>query len=103
MTPSITDLQFLVLSILLNSKRSGREVRKEMAEHGVKKTLAAFYQLMSRLEEAGMVRGWYETKVIDGQTIKERHYEISGNGISAWEQKRDFYAESVLVAGIQAT
>jgi hypothetical protein len=91
MLPDITHLQFLVLSILMNSERSGRYVRGELAKHGQKKTLASFYQLMARLEETDMVEGWYETKVIDGQTVKERFYRILGHGIRCWELARDFY------------
>ena len=45
---------------------------------------------MARLEEAGMVDGRYDQKVIDGQIIKERVYTITGSGIHAWEEFRDF-------------
>ena len=92
MLPNATHLQFLILTVLLNDKSTGRKIRGELAKQGQKKTLAAFYQLMSRMEEAGWVKGWYETKHIDGQTVKERHYEILGDGIRTWESTRDFYA-----------
>jgi len=92
MLPDATHLQFLMLSVLLNKKRTGRDVRAELANKGQKKTLAAFYQLMSRMEESGWIKGWYETKHINGQTVKERHYEILGAGIRTWESTRDFYA-----------
>ena len=48
---------------------------------------------MSRMEESGWIEGWYETKQIDGQTIKQRHYKIIGAGIRRWEMTRDFYAD----------
>src|SRR4051794_27224023 len=89
--PELTHLQFLVLSILLDAERSGRYVREQLAEQGVRKTLAAFYQLMSRLEEAGLVEGRYVQEVIDGIPVKERHYRITGEGIGAWKRTRDFY------------
>ena len=92
MIPDITHLQFLILTALLSDKRTGREIRSELKKQGQKKSLAAFYQLMSRMEETGYVRGWYETKHVDGQTVKERHYEIRGGGIHAWEETCDFYA-----------
>ncbi len=78
----------------MDAPRPGRHVRAELHKQGQKKTLAAFYQLMNRLEEARMVKGWYETKVIDGQTIKERHYEILGHGARCWQSTRDFYAQT---------
>lgn len=98
MLPELTHLQFLVLSLLLNREQSGRYIRGELAKQGEKKTLAAFYQMMSRLEEANMVEGWYETKVIDGQTVKQRYYRIRGHGITCWERTRDFY-QSASAAG----
>ena len=46
---------------------------------------------MARLEDARFVEGSYDEKVIDGQRIKERRYKITGQGIAAWEEVRDFY------------
>ncbi len=99
MIPELTHLQFLVLTILLGSTRTGSCVREQLAEHGIEKSLAAFYQLMARLEEGGMVTGWYEKKVIDGQTIKERHYEITAPGVRSLGRTRDFYAAAM--AGVK--
>ena len=45
------------------------------------------------LGEAGLVEGRYETKVIDGQHIKERHYRITGKGTTTWESAREFWQE----------
>ena len=91
MLPELTHLQFAVLSILMGSKRTGRHIREKLAEQGVRKSLAAFYQLMARLEDAGMIKGWYEQVTIDGQTVKERHYEILAHGVRCLEQTRNFY------------
>jgi len=89
--PELTHLQFLVLTILMDGERSGREVREKLAEAGERKSGPAFYQFMARLEDAGFVEGWYDQKVVDGQSIKERRYRITGQGIRAWEDVRDFY------------
>ena len=92
MLPELTHLQFAVLSILMGSKLSGRSIREQLASvAGVRKSLAAFYQLMARLEDGGMVTGWYEQVVVDGVTIKERNYEIRAHGMRCWNQTRDFY------------
>jgi DNA-binding PadR family transcriptional regulator len=100
--PELTHLQFLVLSILLDGERSGREVRERLKEAGESKSGPAFYQFMARLEDAGFVEGWYDQKVVDGQSIKERRYKITGGGLRAWEEVRDFYLAQVS-AGIQGT
>jgi hypothetical protein len=91
--PELTHLQFLVLTVLLDSERSGRYIREQLIEQGVSKTLAAFYQLMARLEEADFIEGWYVQEVVDGIPIKERHYRALGTGAAAWERARDFYLE----------
>lgn len=89
--PNVSHKQFLVLAGLLRSPRSGRDLRDHLGDHGVRTSLAAFYQLMARLEDAGLVSGWYELKHVDGQTFKERRYEITESGRREWEDVRDFY------------
>lgn len=89
--PPLSHLQFAVLDALGAAKKSGRELRAALAARGVKKSGPAFYQLMARLEDAGFVKGWYEQKIVDGQIIKERRYQIKGQGSRACEKTRDFY------------
>jgi DNA-binding PadR family transcriptional regulator len=93
--PEITHLQFLVLGLLMEGELPGRKLREDLARHCVKKSGPAFYQLMARLEDAGLVAGRYEQKVIDGQIFKERCYKPSGAGVKAWNRTRDFYAQIV--------
>ena len=98
MLPKLTHLQFCVLTILLNSELSGREVRERLKkDFKEKRSLASFYQLMSRLEESGMIEGHYKTTSIVGQGIRTRYYKIIGHGVRAWEQTRDFYAAAAKV------
>jgi len=89
--PDITHLQFLILAILMDDTKTGRRVREELAEEGVKKSGPAFYQLMARLEDSRFLKGWYEQKIVDGQIIKERHYKLTGQGLKAIEQIQEFY------------
>lgn len=90
--PEITHLQFAVLSHLQLGHVRGRDLRRELARRGVRRTLAAFYQMMGRLEEAGLVEGWYDQKVIDGQLIKERCYRITPAGKKACARAYAFYS-----------
>src|SRR5258706_15347632 len=90
--PELSHLQFAVLDVAGTSTISGKELRKALlAEHGLKKSGPAFYQLMARLEEAKFVEGWYEQEVIDGQIIKERNYKITASGTRALNQTKAFY------------
>ena len=93
--PQITHLQFSVLAFLQGGERAGKAVRGKLSELGIRRSGPAFYQLMSRLEDAGLVEGHYDQKVIDGQIIKERFYTISEEGVDAWKATRDFYAETL--------
>ena len=93
--PDITHLQFSVLAILRNSEQSGRTVRDQLKDMGMRRSGPAFYQLMSRLEEADLLVGRYDQKIIDGQIIKERFYSLTNAGAVAWEATRDFYLNTI--------
>ncbi len=84
-------LQFAVLGVLGAARRPGREVREELRALGLKKTGPTFYRLMTRLEESGLIEGWYEQEVRDGQIFRERLYRALPDGVRAWEGTRDFH------------
>jgi PadR family transcriptional regulator PadR len=93
--PEITHLQYLVLALLRDGPRLGRQVRHRLSQHGVRRSAPAFYQMMARLEDAGLVAGDYDQKVIDAQIIKERRYTLTPSGEAAWRKTRDFYVETI--------
>jgi len=93
--PAVTHLQFLVLGLLRSGARTGRAVRKGLARHGVRRSGPAFYQMMSRLEDAGFVAGEYDQKIVDSQIIKERRYTLTPMGDAAWTATRAFYDEAI--------
>lgn len=89
--PDITHLQFLLLAALTGGERTGRELRELLGNEGHKNSGPAFYQLMARMEDGGLVKGRSTQKIVDGQIIKERVYEIAGAGITAYESALQFY------------
>ena len=89
--PDITHLQFLVLAVLQGGERPGRAVRATIADYGVRRTGAAFYQMMARLERDGMVEGWYDQIAVGDQVVTERRYRITAAGVKAWTATRVFY------------
>jgi DNA-binding PadR family transcriptional regulator len=93
--PAITHLQFLVLGLLRDAPRVGREVRRELTRHGVRRSGPAFYQMMARLEDAGFVDGEYDQRIVAGQIIKERRYTLTAAGATAWNTTRDFYLSNI--------
>ncbi len=101
--PEITHLQFLVLNLCQAERSgeiSGRRLRELMKQAGVKKTGPGFYQMMARLEDAGMVKGWYEQRLIDGQPIKERTYKLTAKGVRIKESTQVFYASQAGMLGV---
>jgi DNA-binding PadR family transcriptional regulator len=93
--PPITHLQFAVLGQLLGGEQLGRQLRRGLARLGERRSAPAFYQMMARLEEAGLVSGRYDQRVLDGKLIKERRYRITASGSRAWERTRDFYQAQI--------
>jgi len=93
--PRLSHLQFLVLGHLLAGPAAGREIRERLRHFGFRKSGPGFYQMMVRMEGAGLVTGWYEQHVIDGQIIRERHYQLSAVGRRAWEASREFYRRAI--------
>jgi DNA-binding PadR family transcriptional regulator len=93
--PPVTHLQFLVLEFLRNREEPGRTVRDMLRRHGVRRSTPAFYQLMARLEEMGVVRGEYVPKVVKGQTVKERRYALTPAGARAYNATCAFYRQKL--------
>lgn len=93
--PPLSHLQFLVLGTLRAGPKHGREIRSELARFGTRKSGPAFYQLMARLEDGGMVDGRYVQEIVEGQIIRERHYRLTTPGARAWDANRDFYIEAI--------
>ena len=94
--PRLSHLQFLVAGILRGRSLPGRVIREELSGFGVRKSGPAFYQLMSRLEDAGLVKGTYHQEIIEGQIIRERHYQLTAAGVRRWDAARDFYTTAIL-------
>jgi DNA-binding PadR family transcriptional regulator len=95
--PAATHLQYLVLMLLKNGDLPGREIRRILAQYGVRRTGAAFYQMMARLERVRWVEGWYEQIAVGDQAVTERRYRLRAGGARACDEARAFY-ESVAVA-----
>ena len=97
--PSITHQQFLVLSALGGRERPGREIREALQRERVRHSLPAFYQMMSRMQDAGLVEARFVRADVEGQAVQERWYKATGAGLKAWAQARDFYIDAARFAG----
>jgi DNA-binding PadR family transcriptional regulator len=89
--PGFTHLQFVVVSLLMDGERSGRQIRSSLADEGVDRSGPAFYQMMARMEEGGLVQGRYEPAWIGGQEVIERLYQVTDEGRKRWDSTLRFY------------
>jgi DNA-binding PadR family transcriptional regulator len=96
--PTLTHLQYLVLGVLRHDEQPGRVVRQALARYGVRRSAPAFYQLMSRLEKAKLVEGWYEQITVHDQAVTERRYRITAEGVRLWRKARVFYEDVARLA-----
>jgi DNA-binding PadR family transcriptional regulator len=90
-----------VLGLLRAGQRPGRAVRRALARRGIARTGPAFYQMMARLEDAGLVAGEYDQKIVGGQIIKERRYTLTPRGDAAWTSTRAFYRDAIEDDGLR--
>ncbi len=92
MLPTTTHQQNAVLSALCDgAEHWGRDVRAAIKKDGYKSTNASFYELMDRMEAAGLVEGKYAERDVLGQMFRERCYRITGAGETAWEVAVNYY------------
>jgi len=68
---------------------SGRELQKALRQSGQKATLAAFYQLMGRLEQAGLIVGEERSQQVGKQTVYPKYYRITQKGESEFASSRN--------------
>jgi DNA-binding PadR family transcriptional regulator len=92
--PPLSSLQFLVLDAIGGRERSGREVRAKLAEQAQRRSLPSFYELMARLEDVDFVKGSYRPIMVEDQPVRERVYKLTGKGIEAYNETREFYSRS---------
>lgn len=97
--PELSHLQYLALGVLQNGEQAGRELREAVRAFGVRRTRAAFYQFMSRLERDGLVTGWYDQVQVGDQRVTERRYQITTAGRKAWATTHAFYLAVERLAG----
>jgi DNA-binding PadR family transcriptional regulator len=91
--PKYTHQQWAVLNTLLSEGELwGRDLRAALKSDGYGSTNASFYELMDRLETAGLVEGHYEARDVLGQRFTERKYKLTELGEHAWDNVASYYA-----------
>lgn len=91
MLPTITHLQAAILKQLRDSPLAGVAVRIGLCALGIKKEGPAFYQLMARMEEAGLIDSRKTPLTVGDQRYHECHYKITAKGRKELERTEEFY------------
>jgi DNA-binding PadR family transcriptional regulator len=89
--PQLSHLQFAILKSIDNEVTIGAIIRKRLQKRGINQEGPSFYQAMSRLEKAGLLKGRTTQKIIKKQIIRERCYELTQKGRDAVQLSIKFY------------
>lgn len=100
--PTITHLQFLVLDIVLESSSgiSSQQVQELLALNGQEQRGPKFYQLMKRLEQAGIIESWPQQFDVAGSSVSRTFYKGTKKGKIAWRITLEFYKYRFLLKNI---
>lgn len=95
MIPKISHLQFMILQSLHTEEKTGKQLRNELRLEGVKRTKAAFYQLMNRMEWSGLIKSNYKGETPEYQQLKDKYFNITKKGIIFYTKTIEFYSRFV--------
>lgn len=90
--PTITHLQFFLLEAIAVEPRYGETLRRLLRQERHEASEPAFYQLMGRMEKAGLIRSKIVKSWVAAQLIKERVYRLTAAGKRTLCEVREFYA-----------
>ncbi len=96
--PILSALQFAVLDAIGAARLKGSDLRESLRKNGFLKSGPAFYQLMARLEESRFISAETESTPMQGFTLKERFYRLTGEGHKALRDTLAFYQSSALAS-----
>ena len=77
-----------ILEILNRGERAGRRTRQSLDQNGYGMNPAVFYQTCARMEDDGLIEGWYVSRAIDGNKVMQRFHRITDKGRKALEESR---------------
>jgi len=86
MIPNLPHLQFAVLECIGTNRVKGHDLRTLLTHKKLFKSAPAFYQLMARMEDAGLVSGETEHRTEDGVAIQERFYRAIRESLEFYQR-----------------
>ena len=89
--PSLTLYQICILNAIGHSELKNVKLREILDNQGFKQKVAGFGDTMRRLEKKGLVTSRFSQSVVNGHTIKEKHFKISGKGMVSLFKAKNFF------------
>ena len=89
--PSLSVLQILILDTIGVGEIASGELRERLKAGGFRKSAPAFYQAMTRLEDAGLVESRFTTERIEGATVREKQFKVTALGMAALSEAQRFF------------
>lgn len=81
-----TQREAVVLSILINGEKYGREIRNEYEERtGRRMPLGSLYTTLSRMEGYGFIRSWMGESTHERGGNRRKYFTITGAGQRAFD------------------
>ena len=89
--PPLTHLQSLVIKLILSGRYDAPQIRDGLKAFGASKSCGAFYELMGRMEEAGLIAGSQCRSVRTGELVQRWDYAVTERGRELLRQTARFY------------
>ncbi len=105
--PEVTHLQFLVLDAVDRGQAFSRQIRDVLKAYGQGEKHPAFYMLLRRMEEAGLLEGSRHSQVVEltgrMQHLREKVYRLTEKGAQQHRSCLAFYQHRLNSADSDST
>ena len=95
--PTLSIFQICVLNEMLGEEDiKGEKLRTLLRKQGYCKSASGFNESMRRLERASLVEGWYVQDVVNGYTVNEKFFRITGEGKKEIQRAVQFLEKTLI-------
>jgi len=86
----------VILSILINGEKYGREIRNEYEQHtGRKMPFGSLYTTLMRMERYGFIKSWLGESTHERGGNRRKYFEMTGYGERSLHNFEAFISEAI--------
>lgn len=93
--PPLTHLQSLVIKLILSGRHEAPEIRDGLRAFGACYSCAAFYELMGRMDDSGLIAGKQCRSVQTGELVMRWDYDVTDRGREMLRHTARFYMTDI--------